>query len=186
MLDQITTGPTLWFANRATGVVLVTLLTLVTATGIFSTARTGTARWPRFATQALHRNTALLAMVMLAGHAVTAVVDTYVDIRWYDVFVPFVGKYSPTWLAIGTISVDLMVAVLVTSLVRQRMSHLQWRAVHLLSYLGWGLGVAHGFGIGTDSRTIWGLTISGLSVAVVGVFGVVRLVTLDQERRIDA
>jgi succinate dehydrogenase hydrophobic anchor subunit len=52
MLAAFTSGPTLWYANRATGVVLVVLLTASTALGVSSTARAGSVRWPRFATQA--------------------------------------------------------------------------------------------------------------------------------------
>jgi predicted ferric reductase len=186
MFAAFTGGPVLWYANRATGVVLVVLLTAATAMGVYSTARAGSARWPRFATQALHRNVSLLASVMLALHAASAVVDTYVDIRWYDAFVPFLGKYEALWLGIGTVASDLIVAVILTSLVRERFRHRGWRIVHLLSYPAWAVGVAHGLGIGTDSFTPWGLSISALSVGVVATFAVVRLNTLAHERRLAA
>jgi sulfoxide reductase heme-binding subunit YedZ len=186
MLDQLTHGPLLWFANRSTGVVLVGLLTMSTAIGVFSTARAGSARWPRFATQALHRNVSLLTTAMLAVHVATAVIDTYVDIRWYDALVPFLGSYSRIWLGVGAIASDLLIAVVVTSLVRQRLNHRRWRLIHLTSYLGWALGVAHGIGIGTDSGTLWGMTVSALSVGVVAAFAVLRVATLAHERRLEA
>ena len=186
MLDQLTHGPLLWFANRSTGVVLVGLLTMSTAMGVFSTARAGSARWPRFATQALHRNISLLTTAMLAVHVATAVIDSYVDIRWYDAVVPFLGSYSRLWLGVGAIASDLLIAVVITSLIRLRLNHRRWRLVHLLSYLGWALGVAHGLGIGTDSGTLWGMAISALSVGVVAAFGVLRVATLVNERRIAA
>ncbi len=184
MLASFTGGPVLWYANRSTGVVLVVLLTLSTAMGVFSTARAGSARWPRFATQALHRNVSLLAMVMLALHIASAVIDTYVDIRWYEAVVPFVGTYRPKWLGIGTVACDLMLAITLTSLVRQRMNHRQWRIIHMLSYPAWAVGVVHGIGIGTDSFTTWGLAVSATSAAVVGTAGIVRLFTLVHERRL--
>jgi DMSO/TMAO reductase YedYZ heme-binding membrane subunit len=177
-------GPTLWFANRATGVVLILLLTVSTAIGVFSTARAGSVRWPRFATQALHRNISLIAMVMLGLHVVSAVVDTYVNIRWWDAVVPFLGSYSRWWLGVGAVSLDLLIAIVITSLIRQRFNHLRWRLIHLMSYLAWGLGVAHGVGIGTDAFTVWGMSINAVSVGLVAAFGVIRVGTLVHERRL--
>jgi methionine sulfoxide reductase heme-binding subunit len=181
---DFTHGPTLWYANRATGIVLVGLLTLATAIGVVSTARAGSARWPRFATQALHRNVSLLAMAMLAAHVVSAVADSYVNIRWFDAFVPFLGEYKPMWLGIGAVACDLLLAVVVTSLVRQRLNHLRWRLIHLMAYGAWAVGVVHGIGIGTDALTLWGWSINGLSVVVVAAFGVLRVGTLLHERRL--
>jgi sulfoxide reductase heme-binding subunit YedZ len=186
MLDQLTHGPLLWFANRSTGVVLIGLLTMSTAMGVVSTARAGSVRWPRFATQALHRNVSLLTTAMLLVHIATSVIDTYVDIRWYDAVIPFLGSYSRLWLGVGAVASDLLIAVVVTSLIRSRLNHRRWRSVHLLSYLGWALGVAHGLGIGTDAGTGWGMAISALSVGVVAGFGVLRAATLVHERRIAA
>jgi len=182
--SDFTHGPTLWYANRATGIVLLALLTLATAIGVLSTARAGSARWPRFATQALHRNVSLLAMTMLGLHIASAVVDTFVDIRWYDAVVPFIGGYRPLWLGLGTVSFDILLAVVLTSLVRERLNHLRWRLIHLSSYLAWGIGAGHGIGIGTDSFSVWGLSVNALCVGVVVLFVLLRLGTLVHERRL--
>jgi predicted ferric reductase len=168
-------GPELWFANRATGVVLLLLLTLSTTLGVLATARVSPRHWPRMLSQGLHRNVSLLAVAFLAAHATTAVVDTFVDIRWYDAFLPFAGKYMPLWLGFGSLALDLIVAVTVTSLLRQRMSHRPWRAVHLLAYAAWGLGLLHGVQMGTDAHTAWGGAINYGCVAVVLLAVLLRL-----------
>ena len=49
-------------------------------------------------THALHRNLALLSVVLLAAHVAAAVVDTYVDIPWWQAFWP-VGGDVPSGLA---------------------------------------------------------------------------------------
>jgi predicted ferric reductase len=186
MLALFTDGKTLWYAMRAAGVVLVVLLTASTAMGVFSTARAGSLRWPRFATQALHRNVSLLAMLMLAVHIVCSVMHEFVDIRWFDAVVPFIGPYQPLWVGLGAVATDLMIVIVLTSLVRERMQHRGWRIIHLTSYAAWVIGVVHGIGLGTDSFSAWGLSISAISIGVVATFGVVRLVTLAQERRLAA
>jgi predicted ferric reductase len=186
MLALFTDDKALWYAMRASGVVLVILLTASTAMGVFSTARAGSVRWPRFATQALHRNISLLASAMLALHIVCAVLHTFVNIRWWDAFVPFLGPYEPLWIGLGSVATDLLIVIVLTSLVRERLQHRGWRIIHLASYAAWVIGVVHGFGIGTDSRTAWSLSVSAVSVGVVATFVIVRLVTLAHERRLAA
>ena len=51
-------------------------------------------------------------------HVVTSVVDTFVDISWAAVVVPFTSDYSSFWVGVGAIALDLMLAVFVTSLLR--------------------------------------------------------------------
>ena len=175
-------GPALWFANRGTGFVLLVLLTFSTMLGVLSTSRVSLRLWPRMLTQGLHRNVSLLAVTFLAAHVVTAVVDTFVDIRWYDAFVPFGGRYMPLWLGYGAVALDLLVAVTVTSLVRHKMSHKPWRVVHLLAYGAWGLGLLHGLQMGTDASTQWGAAISYGCIAVVLAAVVARLGLLVRPR----
>jgi methionine sulfoxide reductase heme-binding subunit len=182
MLGWLTHGQLLWFANRGTGVVLVGLLTISAALGVFSTARASSTHWPRFATQALHRNISLLAAAMLTVHVASAVLDTYVDIRWWEAFVPRPGGYQQPWLGLGALALDLLLVIIVTSLLRHRLGRRTWRGIHLLSYLAWGVGVLHGVGIGSDSTTGWGMGTTVVSVGVVAAIGVIRLATLSHER----
>lgn len=179
-------GPLMWYVNRGTGVVLVALLTLSVAIGVLSTLRATSRFWPRFATQSLHRNVSLLAAALLLAHVASAVVDTFVTITWTDSVVPFVGGYRPFWLGLGALALDLMVVVVATSLLRHRMSHRGWRAIHLLSYLGWAVGVLHGVGIGTDTGTGWAGAVTIISVGVVTAAVVVRVATWSHERRLAA
>jgi sulfoxide reductase heme-binding subunit YedZ len=175
-------GPALWFANRGTGFVLLVLLTFSTMLGVLSTSRVSLRLWPRMLTQGLHRNVSLLAVTFLAAHVVTAVVDTFVDIRWYDAFVPFGGTYQPLWLGYGAVALDLLIAVTLTSIFRHRMSHKPWRVVHLMAYGAWGLGLLHGLQIGTDASSQWGAAINYGCIGVVLVAVVVRLGLLVRPR----
>lgn len=167
-------GPLLWFLNRGTGVALLLLLTTTTVLGVLST-RAGAGRGlPQFVTQALHRNLSLLAVLALAAHVVTAVVDEYVDIAWWHAVVPGGSTYQPLWLGVGALALDLMLVVVLTSAVRHLLPHGPWKRLHLLAYLAWGLGVAHTLGMGTDARSgwLWWPTLG--CVAVVGAAALVR------------
>ena len=149
-------GPIMWFANRGTGIVLLVLYTLVVVLGVLTSGRRGPGRFvPAFVTQGLHRNLALLATALLGAHIVTAVLDDFVDIRWFDALLPVGGLYRPLYLGLGALSLDLLLAVALTTAVRRRLSDRTWRRVHLLSYPSWGAAVVHTLGIGTDVGTPW-------------------------------
>jgi sulfoxide reductase heme-binding subunit YedZ len=159
----------LWYATRATGLVALVLLTTTMVLGIVTANRAGSRWWPRFAQQDLHRRVSMIAMAFLAGHVVTSVLDTYVHIGWASVVVPFASSYKRTWVALGTIGLDLLIAVAVTSLLRHRIDARLWRALHWLAYLSWPVALAHTFGMGTDVRLRW---VTGLAVAcIVAVLG---------------
>ncbi len=173
----MTDTPALWYLSRGSGVVTLVLLTVTVVLGITTSARWATAHWPRFVVVGLHRNLSLLAVAFLGLHitTTTTVVDGYVPIRWLDVVVPFVSAYKPLWLGLGAIAFDLLAAVLVTSLLRSRLSQPVWRAVHWLAYGCWPVAVVHGLGIGSDSRQAWLLLIDSLAVVAVVAAGWWRL-----------
>jgi methionine sulfoxide reductase heme-binding subunit len=182
-MSTLTHGPLLWYLNRSTGLVVLAMLTLSALLGVLSTGRGGRLL-PRFVGQALHRNLALWSVALLALHVATAVVDGYVDIRWWQAFVPWVGaSYLPLWLGLGTVALDVVVLIVLTSLLRSRMRHRAWRLVHLLAYVAWAVAVAHGLGIGTDLRsTGWERTTVWACVALVGGLAAVRLVRVTATR----
>jgi sulfoxide reductase heme-binding subunit YedZ len=159
----------LWYANRGTGFVLLVMLTFSMMMGVLATARVSPRLWPRMLSQGLHRNVALLSFTFLTVHVVTAVLDSFVDIKWWYAFVPFQGTYEPLWLGLGTVSVDLMIAVTLTSVLRHRMSHRPWRVIHITAYGAWGMGIIHGLQIGTDASTVWGTAMSYGCIAAVFV-----------------
>jgi ferric reductase like protein len=127
-----------------------------------------TARLPRFAVSGLHRNVTLLAVVFVAVHVVTTVLDGYTPIGLLDAFVPFVSSYRPVWLGLGAVAFDLLLALIVTSLLRNRLGLRVWRAVHWLAYASWPVALLHALGTGSDARSPWLVALAiGCSIAVV-------------------
>ena len=85
-----TTGPSIaWYLTRATGTVALLLLTASVALGVLDVRRYSSPRWPRFVLDALHRNVSLLAVVFIAVHVITTVLDSFAHISIVAAFVPF-------------------------------------------------------------------------------------------------
>jgi len=165
----------LWYTTRASGIVSLILLTLTMVLGLTTTGRARSRNWPGFAQQEIHRRISILAVVFLAVHVLTSILDTYVHIGWFALVVPFTSPYSRFWVGLGTIALDLMVAVFVSSLLRAHLKPGTWRGIHWLAYASWPVALAHTFGMGTDSREQWVIALGALCVLSVGLALVWRL-----------
>jgi predicted ferric reductase len=183
MLAAAAAPKALWYLTRGSGIVSLGLLTGTVILGVTTSVRWATARWPRFIVEGLHKNVSLLAVVFLGVHIVTAVVDGYVPIRWLDVVVPFGSQYQPLWLGMGALAFDCLAAVIITSLVRVRIGHRVWRAVHWLAYACWPIAVVHGLGIGSDRGQTWMRIIDVVVVAAVFAAVCWRLAVANSNRR---
>jgi methionine sulfoxide reductase heme-binding subunit len=157
----------LWYLGRGTGVVALVLLTVVVVLGITSRSGRPAFGLPRFAVAAVHRNAALLAVTLLGVHVTTLLFDPYAQLRLVDLVLPFGGAYRPFWLGLGTLALDLVVALVVTSLARHRLGVRAWRAVHWLAYACWPVALVHGLGTGTDGSRPWLWAVAAGCVALV-------------------
>lgn len=158
----------LWYASRATGLVCLVLLSTSVVLGLLGAGRFASESWPRFVLAALHRNASLLIVVFLAVHISTAVIDPYAGIGWISAVVPFVSAYHPLWLGLGAVAFDLLLALVVTSLLRTRMPLRAWRGVHWTAYACWPAALLHGIGIGGIDRTRpWVLALDAVSLLAV-------------------
>lgn len=165
----------LWFATRATGLIALVLLTGTVVLGIVTSVRFASPAWPRFVTVSLHRNLSLLTITFTGLHVLTTVTDPFASISAVSVVVPFTSGYRRIWLGFGAVAFDLLLAVLVTSLLRTRIGPRTWRAVHWAGYACWPVALVHGLGTGTDGSARWVLAVTAGCALAVTATGVWRL-----------
>jgi len=171
-----------WYLTRGTGAVALVLLSATVVLGILGQLRFSAApRWPRFAIETIHRDVSLLVVVLIVLHVLTSVLDGFAPIRLTDAVIPFAGTYRPLWLGLGALSFDLLLAIVVTSLVRRRLGYKRWRAIHWLAYASWPVAVFHGLGTGSDSKQVWMLALTVACVAAVAGAVLVRISRSDHE-----
>ena len=161
------TDSVLWYATRGAGIVSLLMITAVVVLGILAAIRWQIPSWPRFLTTGLHRNLALLSIVFLAVHIVTAVVDPFTALGPIAALVPFASPYRRLWLGLGVVAMDLGIALIVTSLLRARLGQVAWRAVHWVAYAAWPMAMLHSIGTGSDTAALWMRLIYGASAATV-------------------
>jgi methionine sulfoxide reductase heme-binding subunit len=186
MSDQL-----LWYTTRGSGAVTLLLLSAVVVLGLLARVRFETRGWPRFLSAAVHGDLALMTLVFLVLHIVTAVVDPFTHLGLVAALIPFGSYYRTVWLGLGTIAFELLLAIIATSLLRRYIGARVWRGIHWLAYASWPVAVIHGIGTGTDSTAIWMLAIDVVCVAAVVSALVWRVVAappdpLADERRVAA
>jgi sulfoxide reductase heme-binding subunit YedZ len=172
MFDQ-----SLWFAARGGGIVSLLLSTAVVCLGLITAMRWQGPGWPRFLTVALHRQVALLSVVFVAVHVVAAVFDPFASLGVLAAVVPLASSYRPIPVALGVISLYLLIAVIITSLLRDRIGLRLWRTVHWAAYAAWPMAVVHSLYAGSDAFAPWMIAIVGGCVAAVLVALVMRILS---------
>lgn len=133
----------------------------------------------------LHRYMSSLSLFFVAVHMISLWLDGFVDFGPVDLLIPWqagVPGLSSTGIALGVIATWILVAVHVTSLVRDRMPSALWRALHLTSYLVVGLGAVHAFQVGSDMQNPLGLGLGISLLTAIAMATVLRVVRLAQAR----
>lgn len=166
-LAAVTGGKALWYLTRGTGLMALVLLTASMLLGIVELKRWQSPRWPRFVTAALHRYLSLLSVAFVAVHVSTTVFDSFAPIGWLDTVIPFRSPYRPIWLGLGAVAVDLLIALVITSILRVRLGYGAWRIVHWAAYACWPVALVHGLGTGTDIRHGWAIALNCFCLTVI-------------------
>lgn len=165
----------LWALGRGNGIVALAFMTLSVALGVASRSGRPLLALPRFGIAGVHRFVALAGTLLVMLHMGLLFLDPYAKLRIIDFVVPFLGSYRPLWQGLGTAAFDLVIVVIVTSLLRDRLGLRVFRAVHWSTYLLWPVALAHALGNGTDTGRIWFQAFAGCCALMVAAVVVWRL-----------
>jgi sulfoxide reductase heme-binding subunit YedZ len=149
-----------WAMGRGTGVAALLLLTIAVVLGVATRSGRPLPGLPRFAVTVVHRNAAILASVFVLIHVISLLFDPYAQLTLLDFFIPFRGAYEPVWLGLGTVGFDLLLAVMITGLLRRWIGVRVFRVVHWFVYAMWPVAFLHGIEIGSDRGAPWFIAIA--------------------------
>lgn len=155
-----------WAVGRSTGVVAMVLLTLSVAMGVRARAAKPFLGLPRFAVTNIHRSISLMSVVFTMVHVLTLLFDKYSGLNLMDMVVPFGASINIFLNALGTVSLDLLLALAITGLLKTKISERFFHLVHWSAYLCWPLAIVHAFE-GSDLGELWYLAVALTCIAVV-------------------
>jgi methionine sulfoxide reductase heme-binding subunit len=165
-----------WYVARSGGILAWVMLSASVIWGLLVSTR-ALGRRPRPAWLLdLHRFLGACAVVFSAIHVIAIVADSYVHFGISDVLVPFASSWHPVAVAWGIVSLYLLAAVEITSLLRRQLSRRAWHLVHLSSLPLFLTATFHGLSAGTDaSGPVLRGSMVGVTLAVMALL-VLRLV----------
>jgi sulfoxide reductase heme-binding subunit YedZ len=160
----------LWYVSRAMGTASLALLTAVLVLGTITAGRRSPQSLAPAVVMSLHRTLALGTTAFLLAHIATAVGETYVSIDLVSTVVPFTSGYESAWVGLGTVAFDLAVALVATSLLRNRLPPRLWKGVHLLAFALWPTAVVHAYAMGTANEPLLrGITLACAAAGLAAV-----------------
>jgi predicted ferric reductase len=140
-----------WYVARSAGLVAWALLAASVLWGLaLSTKVLGPRVRPNWMLD-LHRWLGGLTLTFTGLHVGALLLDTYVHFGLVSLLVPFATSWHPAAVAWGIVSLYLLAAVEVTSLLRSRLPKSLWRKTHFLSFVLFVTSTLHGLSAGTDT-----------------------------------
>ena len=172
----MTTDQFLWVLARVAGLSSYAALAIAVVTGI--ALRTAVLDWlgSNRALRSLHEYTTVLWIPLAAVHVGALLLDQTARVGLLDFVVPFRAPYGTLAIGLGTLSVDVLLVVTVTSFFKRRMQQGLWRWLHRLSYVAFALIFLHAVLGGTDFSDPAVSAITWEAAAALAVLALARVV----------
>ncbi len=140
-----------WYVTRSAGIIAYLLLWFSMVWGLAVPSKLFDGFLDRQFTFDFHKFISLLSIGFMLLHILVLTLDRYLPYSTLQILVPFLSPYRPLWVGIGVIAFYLTLLVTVTFYLRGRIGMGAFRAIHLLSLLGYLGATFHGLYAGTDS-----------------------------------
>jgi predicted ferric reductase len=141
----------IWTTTRAAGLAAYILLFFSMVFGILQGYPNLSAK-SKATLYTLHESTSWYGMLIAVLHGFVLLNDNYVGYSISEIFVPFTESDATLWNGLGTLALYLMVLLIVTSDLRNKINKKVWKAIHLLSIGSFAAALLHGIMMGTDTK----------------------------------
>src|SRR6195256_1875113 len=164
-----------WVLARSTGTAALVALVLSVLSGM--ALRSGALAWLSHnrGLRAAHDLASVLWLPLAIAHVIALMLGPYAKGGLPDLIGPFLWSRGSFAIGLGTISLQLVVVVLISTWLRSSLTQRGWLAIHRLSYVAFVLAFAHGLLAGTDlAQPVLG-ALAWLTAAVLGIVAFRRL-----------
>ena len=164
-----------WIVARATGVAAYIALCLSILSGIALRTSVLDFLAKNRALRSLHDFMTWVWIPLGLAHVATLLLDRTAQIAPLDLVVPFQVRYAPVAIGLGTLSLDIVVLVTVTSWLRRKLDDRLWRWVHRTSYVAFVTLFLHALLSGTDFSSPLISSISWSAALGIGLLAASRI-----------
>lgn len=167
------TGPMWWYVARASGIVAWALVATSVLWGQALATRALGQRPKAPWLLDLHRFLGALSVVFTVVHLGGLVADSYVHFGLADLFVPMASGWRPGGVAWGIVSLYMLLAIQITSLLMRRLPKRWWKLVHRSSFGLFVFSTVHLFTAGSDASVVplrWSALLTSAAVVFFTVY----------------
>lgn len=165
-----------WYTSRASGIVGWALLTFSVMWGLMISGRIRPGGTSRAWLTKVHQHLSAVACAFTAVHVIAIVADSYADFGLTEVFVPLTSSWRPAAVAWGVVAMYLLIAVQLTSWIRNRLPKALWKAIHFTSLPLWLFSTIHMMTAGTSGSNrvlVAAAWASGLAIVVMTIVRII-------------
>jgi DMSO/TMAO reductase YedYZ heme-binding membrane subunit len=144
-----------WYSVRALGFLAYLVVAASVLYGLLLSTKILDAIAHRPVSFALHKDLALVGMLLATLHVVILLADQSFAFTPRALLVPFASPYSPTWVGIGQITFYGLAIITASFYVRRQIGQRAWRMLHYLTFLAFIGATVHGIMSGSDSGSFW-------------------------------
>ncbi|HEY8730586.1 MAG TPA: ferric reductase-like transmembrane domain-containing protein [Candidatus Limnocylindria bacterium] len=164
-----------WIVARATGVAAYIALCLSILSGVALRTSVLDFLAKNRALRSLHDFMTWVWIPLGFAHVATLLLDKTAKITPVDLIVPFQVSYAPLAIGLGTLSLDILVLITVTSWLRRKIDDRLWRWIHRSSYIAFVTLFLHALLSGTDFNSPVISSISWSAALGIGLLAASRI-----------
>lgn len=139
-----------WYFTRAAGLTAYLLLWLSTLWGLALPTRLLEGKLHGAFSFEFHQFISLLAVAFTLAHMLVLMFDSYLPFSLAQILLPFLSDYRPFWTGLGVLSLYIVALVSFTFYIKDKIGMRAFRAIHVVSLLGFFGAALHGLAAGTD------------------------------------
>jgi methionine sulfoxide reductase heme-binding subunit len=142
-----------WYIVRASALVGFFLLYVSVFTGTASCLPGIRRYFLRLRSLNFHCWISFQALLFALIHGIALLFHKFIPFSLADILIPFHSNFEPLLVALGTISLYLMIILVVTSYARKYISQKAWRTIHFLNIALYTFSIIHALYLGTDLKS---------------------------------
>ena len=115
----------------------------------------------------IHMTLAILGLSLGVVHGLAQLAAPGTTVHWIDEIIPFVNPTRPLGVGLGTVALEMMLALAFSVPLQRRIGHHRWRMVHSTAYMAYTVTAGHLLFTGSEVKgwVVWATIASWVVVS---------------------
>lgn len=163
-----------WLLARASGLTAYAAFSVASIAGLMLTTKIMGKRASRNLT-VMHEAFSIAGLLLIPVHALAILNDAVFHFTWKSLLIPGLSPYAPVAVGAGVAGGWLALIVVGSFYVRKKIGPRNWRRIHCITPVTYGLMAAHGIASGSDTGSPAVAALYTVSIGLTLVLLVYRL-----------